>query len=73
MAALLSAGIALRLYTNRNTVEGARAVRRDIADIQTDDSYDAQRKRQNALMDEYGSRDSLEELEKAVQFYQKRQ
>lgn len=68
MAALLSVGIAFRLYTNNGTWRrGARI------DAQAEERIDAERRRQNALMDQYGARDSLEDLEQAVQYYQKKQ
>jgi len=69
LAALLTAGVAFRLYA---TNDGPRD-RSRLAEAAADQRYDAERQRQNALMDEYGARDSLEELEKAVAFYQKRQ
>lgn len=68
VAALLSVGIAFRLYTNSNTRRLTH-----VAEVQAEERYDAERRRQNALMDEYGGRDSLEELERAVQFYEKRE
>lgn len=68
VAALLSAGIAFRLYSGNSFWRPTR----NIAEAQAEARYDAERRRQNALMEEYGARDSLEELEKAVQFYQKR-
>ena len=68
LAALLTAGVAFRLYATRDIPrDGGR-----LAEA-ADQRYDAERQRQNALMDEYGGRDSLEELEKAVQHYQRRQ
>lgn len=75
MAALVSAGVAAKVYTTTQSNSSSSSTterRRNIADIQADERYDAERRRQNALMDEYGARDSLEELEKAVRFYEKR-
>ena len=37
-----------------------------------DQRLEAESRRNEALLDQYGDRDSLESLEKAVQFYEKR-
>lgn len=79
MAAVVTAGVAYRLYTSSSSSPSTSAspttttnAARDGRIAEAPSGYDAERERQNALMDEYGARDSLEELEKAVQFYQKR-
>lgn len=51
----------------------AHARDRRIAEAQAAEKRDDERRRQNeALMDEYGGRSTLEELENAVQFYEKK-
>lgn len=50
-----------------------RARDRHIAEAHAAETRDAERRRHNeALMDEYGDRSSLAELERAVQFYEKK-
>lgn len=66
LAGLLVVGVGLRTYTSSTRDQR-------IAEVQAADRYDAERRRQNELMDQYGARDSLEELEKAVAMYEKRQ
>ena len=59
-------GIALKLYMDR-TIE-----RRDIDMLATDRDSAEQQRRNNELLDMYGDRSSLEELEKAIQYYEKK-
>lgn len=59
------AGYGIQTYARR--VSDARMA---AAEAEAEDA--ARRRRNEALMDEFGGRSSLQELEKAVQFYEKK-
>ncbi|KFH42833.1 hypothetical protein ACRE_064280 [Hapsidospora chrysogenum ATCC 11550] len=66
VAAVMVAGYGIQTWA-------VRARDRRIAEAQAAESHDAERRRQQeALLEQYGGRDSLEALEKAVQFYERK-
>ncbi|KAI9899527.1 hypothetical protein N3K66_005988 [Trichothecium roseum] len=62
LVAVLAVGYGVRTYT---------IMRRERFTVD-DQRLEAESRRNEALLDQYGDRDSLESLEKAVQFYEKR-
>ena len=66
IATLVVAGYGIQTFA-------LRARDRHIAEAHAAETRDAERRRHNeALMDEYGDRSSLAELERAVRFYEKK-
>lgn len=66
MAVLLIVGYGVRSYA-------LQARDRRIAEAQTAAQADAERRQRNeTLMDQYGSRSSLEDLESAIKYYEKK-
>jgi hypothetical protein len=66
LAALVAVGLGVRTYAVH-----ARE-RKTIAAAQESERQHEERRRQHNLMEVYGSRDSLEDLENAIRFYEKK-
>ncbi|CAG9977703.1 unnamed protein product [Clonostachys byssicola] len=66
LAALVAVGLGVRTYAvnarERRTIAAAHDIER----------HNEERRRQHNLMEVYGSRDSLEDLENAIRFYEKK-